>query len=410
MEDYFASYLKYAGAGESEPPIIFHRWSAISIVGALLSRKIWIPFGHSQIYPNQYIMFMGNPGARKSTAINIGVKLLKKLGYAKFAADKVSKEMFLKSMSNFTEPDFDDLDAVLDLSFDEPAESFIVAEEFTDFTGQNNMEFLTMLTKLWDNPPDYKHPKIHGKDVEVIKPTINILSGNTSQGFALAFPAEALGNGFLSRILLVYGETTGRKITFPKAADPKLAEEITEHLRKISHLKGECSIGTEARELCDRLYKEYVEPDDHRFKSYATRRFTHLLKLAMVIAATRLSLEISSKDLIRANTMLFVTESKMPRALGEFGKSKNSDVASGILDYLHSVRRPVGINDLWKKVHKDLNKQAELVDILKGLESAEKITRAQAGKVMGFVPVPKQAQEWAEDLLELDWMTIEELE
>jgi len=62
-EDYYQAYLRYAGAGVSEPPIIFHRWGCTSIIGALLGRQFSFPFGHSQIYPNQYITFMGPPGA-----------------------------------------------------------------------------------------------------------------------------------------------------------------------------------------------------------------------------------------------------------------------------------------------------------------------------------------------------------
>lgn len=410
MSDYFEAYFSYAGVGESEAPSIFHRWASISIVGALLARRIWMPFGHSSIYPNQYIMFMGSAGTRKSTAINIGAKLLKGTGYSKFAADRVSKEKFLMMMSSIDEADLDDPDALLELTVDEPAESYIVAEEFTDFTGMNNMEFYTMLTKLWDCPSEYLHPKIHGKDVEVNKPTVSILSGNTAQGFSLAFPAEALGNGFLSRVILVYGETTGRKITFPKPIEAHKRDLLIEHLKEIKKLSGACELTEEAKAICDRIYKEYIPLDDHRFAGYTNRRFTHILKLAMVLAASRLSTTIEVIDILRANTLLYVTELKMPRALGEFGKSKYSDVASSIIEILHAAKRPVTVNELWKKTQKDFNKLAEFHDVMKNLQQAEKIQVMKIGSVVGYVPCSKPAQEWSEDLLVLDWLTLEELE
>lgn len=410
MNDYFEAYFSYAGVGESEAPSIFHRWASISIIGATLARRIWLPFGHSSIYANQYVMFMGSAGTRKSTAINIGAKLLKGTGYNKFAADRVSKEKFLMMMSSIDEDALDDPDALLELTVDEPAESYIVAEEFTDFTGMNNMEFYTMLTKLWDCPSEYLHPKIHGKDVEVIKPTVSILSGNTAQGFSLAFPAEALGNGFLSRVLLVYGEPTGRKITFPKPLEEAKRAKLIEFLREVKTLAGECSLTDDAKALCDRVYKEYIPIDDHRFVGYANRRFTHLLKLAMIIAATRLSLVITSEDILKANTLLYVTELKMPRALGEFGQSKYSDVSSAIIDILHAAKRPVTVNEIWKKVQKDFNRMSEFHDVLKNLQQAEKIQTMKLGNIVGFVPCSKPAQEWKEDLLVLDWLTLEELE
>lgn len=408
MLDYFASYLQYAGAGQSEPPIIFHRWTAASIVGALLGRQAYIPFGHSKIYPNQYIMFMGSAGSRKSSAINIGAKLLKAQGYTRFASDRTSKERFLMDMMQGFE-EAEDIEDLIELTLDEPSEMFIVAEEFTDFTGEGNSEFITMLTKLWDNPDEYKQPKLHGKSAEVCKPTVNILSGNTPQNFALAFPAAALGNGFLSRIILVHGDTSGRKVTFPAAPDEVIKQGLIHHLKQIKQVCcGEFIITQEGRALCERIYTEFVELDDARFKSYSTRRFTHLLKLSIILAATRLSTTIEVEDILRSNTMLHVTEGKMPKALGEFGKSKFSDVTNTILEVLDHTHVPLNSTALWKRVSKDLTKITELAEILKGLVHAERIQQVTVGKITGFLPLKKARMEWKNDLLVPDWLTDEE--
>lgn len=400
--------MEYAGLGVSEPPALFHRWSSIAIIGTLLGRQIWLPFGHSKIYPNQYIMFMGSPGSRKSTAINIGAKLLKETGYNRFASDRTSKERFLMDLQQF-DLDPDSIDDLEMLTLDEPAEVCVLAEEFTDFIGHNNMEFLTMLTKLWDNPEEYTHPKIHGKSVIVTKPTVNILSGNTAQNFAMAFPAEALGSGFLSRMLLVYGEPTGRKVTFPPPPDAILKARLKEHLIKIKKdCRGPFEISTEAEALCTRIYSEFVEMDDHRFHSYGTRRFTHLLKLAMILACADLRTTLLAEDVIHANTLLFYTEHNMPKALGEFGKSKFSDVANAILQMLDHAVKPVTTQELWKRVSKDLNKIAELAEIMKNLIQAEKIQTVTVGKHSGYLPLKKMRASWDASLLDESWLTEEE--
>ncbi len=407
--DFFGAYMTYAGVGVSEPPAIFHRWSCCSIIGALLGRQAYLPFGHGSIFPNQYIMFMGAPGSRKSTAINIGKKLLSASGYSRYAADKVSKERFLMDMKQFESNDLLDAADLEMLTLDEPAEVFVVAEEFTDFVGNNNMEFITMLTKLWDCPSEYINPKIHGASVKIEEPTVNILGGNTVQGFALAFPAEALGNGFLSRLLFIHGDTTGRKVTFPAVPDPLLVAFLANHLKEIkARVKGEFIMGEEVKALCTRMYEEYVDIDDIRFKHYGSRRFTHLLKLSMIIAAADLSMEIKVKHLMRANTMLATAEHHMPKALGEFGKSKYSDVSNQILDHLSKSIKPVNINALWKVVAKDLTKMSELGDIIKNLIGAEKIQTVNVGGVQGFLPKHNLGAEWAEDLLEPTWLTSEE--
>lgn len=407
--DFFSAYMDYAGVGVSEPPAIFHRWSCASIIGALLGRQAYLPFGHSSIFPNQYIMFMGAPGSRKSTAINIGKKLLSASGYSRYAADKVSKERFLMDMKQYDDSSLLDANELEMLTLDEPAEVFVVAEEFTDFVGNNNMEFITMLTKLWDCPSEYVNPKIHGASVRIEEPTVNILGGNTVQGFALAFPPEALGNGFLSRLLFIHGDTTGRKVTFPAVPDPLLVAFLSNHLKEIKDkIKGAFTLAPGVEALCDRMYREYVDIDDIRFKHYGSRRFTHLLKLSMIIAATDLSLVIEKKHLLRANTMLSTAERHMSKALGEFGKSKYSDVANQILDHLNKSNKPVNINTLWKVVAKDLAKMSELGDIMKNLIGADKIQTMNLGGVQGFLPKHTGRVEWKEDLLESDWLTSEE--
>lgn len=410
ISDFFASYMQYAGVGVSEPPAIFHRWSCASILGALIGRQAYLPFGHSSIFPNQYIMFMGAPGTRKSTAINIGKKLLSAAGYSRYAADKTSKERFLMDMRQYDDNVLKDAEDLEMLTLDEPAEIYVVAEEFTDFVGNNNMEFITMLTKLWDCPPDYTNPKIHGVSVTVDKPTVNIVGGNTVQGFSLAFPAESLGNGFLSRLIFVHGDTSGRKVTFPEAPDPIVVAQLAQRLMDIkATIKGEFTLGTEERALCDRIYKEFTDIDDVRFKHYSTRRFTHLLKLSMLVAASDLSMAIGVKHILRANTMLAYAERHMPKALGEFGKSKYSDVANQILDHLNKATKPVNINSLWKVVANDLSKLSELGDIVKNLIGADKIQQLSMGGVTGFLPKHREAEEWKPELLEPNWLTGEEL-
>lgn len=407
MDDFFERYLEYAGVGTSEAPTIFHRWSIVSAIGALLGRQIYLPFGHSKIYPNQYIMIMGSPGSRKSTAMGVAKGLLAEAGYKRFGPDKTSKERFLMEMKQYEDSyDIEELEA---LTLDEPAEVYVVASEFTDFVGSNNMEFITMLTNLWDNPSEYKNPKIHGASVIVHEPTVNIIGGNTTQGFALAFPPESLGNGFLSRVIFVYGEPNGIKIAWPKPSDPLIGAELVTRLKEVSKtVKGEVTLGPGVVELGDRIYKEFRDIDDARFKHYSTRRFTHLLKLSMIIAATRISTQIEKEDMLKANTLLHHTESNMPKALGEFGKSKYSDVTNQVLDHLNHSSIPVGINDLWKIVSKDLPKLQDLVEIMKNLQTADKVMQVTLKGKQGFVTKHAEKVQWAADLLMEDWLREEE--
>lgn len=409
--EFFELYLEYAGVGYSEAPTIFHRWSCFSAIGALLGRQAYLPFGHSNIYPNQYVMLMGSPGARKGTAINIAKDLLRQAGYTRFGPDKSSKEKFLTEMKQFNDDDLGPLDVeeLEALTLDEPSEIYVVAGEFTDFVGQNNMDFVTMLTNLWDNLPEYKNPKLTGKSVMVHKPTVNIIGGNTPQGFALAFPPEAIGNGFMSRLILVHGEPTGTKITWPKASDAVMGAGLANHLREVKErIKGEFTKGPGVEEIGDRMYKEAVEVDDHRFKHYSSRRLIHLLKMAMILAASDLTMEINVGHMLKANTLLAFTEGKMPKALGEFGKSKFSEVANSIVEILSNAKRPMSLQDIFKKVSTDISKLTDLGDIMKNLQHAGKVQLIPLVGKTGYLPLHEDKAAWSSDLILPEWLTEEE--
>ena len=407
---FFQKYFDYVG--NSEAPVAYHRWSAISVVGALLGRQYRFPFGHFELYPTQFILLIGGAGSRKSSAIGIAEKLAKAAGYTSFADDRLSKEMFLKSMMKEEMPlveDDDDLADLLDLTFDEPSEKYIVADEFLDFMGMNNLEFMTMLTKLWDSKDEYRHPKLHGDDVVVTKPTVNILAGSTLTNLTLAFPPEVVGHGFLTRMLIIQADPSGNKITWPKPPDPDAKRDLVTHLKKMKEVvRGVAEVEPAALKILDRMYKDFVPIDDPRFASYSNRRFSHLLKLCLVLAASRLSTTISVSDALEANTILHYAECRMPKGLGEFGKGRYSSVQTEILDIMQSSHKPLTIPEIWRFVGTDSSKQGELVDIMKGLLTANKIGPDPQGGA-GMVAIQHTREEWGKGLILDDFLELEEM-
>ena len=110
-----------------------------------------------------------------------------------------------------------------------------------------------------------------------------------------------------------------------------------------------------------------------RFDTYSNRRFTHLLKLLLPVVAARLGNRVTERDVVYANTILTHTEHLMPKALGEFGKAKHSEVAHKVIQILEGAGVPLTITDVWKFVIQDLEKLSDLADIMKNLVVAEKV-------------------------------------
>lgn len=399
--DFFSRYLSYTE--DTESPRIYHRWCALSSVGALLSRNLYITQGHFKVFPNLYCMLMGDPAARKSTAIKLARRLISAAGYSSFAVDKCSKEQFLINLSGNSSTlatpkkvgtvggKYDDT-TYLNLFGDtgeagNPKEVFITADEFNDFAGTGNSEFYTTLSNLWDW--DKQEPfsqTFRSSQVEIFQPTISLLGGNTQEGFTRAFPPDILGHGFLSRLILIHGSRTDRRIAFPRVPSAEDTEFLVKYLSAIRQQfvkPVELTINPEARTVLEIIYTDSPEINDIRFIGYNNRRFTNLLKLCVIISGSELNSELTPEVVIKANTILTAAELVMPQALGEFGKGKNSDVSNKIMRILDEATAPIDISSIWTQVHKDLNKIADLGDIMTGLQQAGK---AQHVSSRGWLP------------------------
>ena len=403
-EDFIDLYLQYTN--QTECPTFFHRWTAVTCLSAFLGRQTLFRFGHFNIRPNLYTMLIGSPGTKKSSAIKIGAMLLKQAGYNTFAARKTRQEKFLLDLAEQSEKKdlssnpggFDILEQNLwgEDSLDEasnyknkpPAECFIAADEFNNFIGLGNLDFVSILGELWDYEGVYDYKLKNAKSVYIPNPHISILGGNTPTGFAQAFPTESIGQGFFSRLLLIYGEPSGVKYTIPPAPDLEIQTRLIELLDKIKErVPAELKMNKPALDLLHKIYHEWEGIDDVRFEHYTNRRLVHLLKLCLVMTASRAGTEMTVKDLVKANTLLSFTEQLMPKALGEFGKSKNSDVAHKVMAAIDAAahKAPISFQELWKIVHTDLDSRTQLVDIIDNLQAAEKIQTVPTG----FLPIKK---------------------
>lgn len=401
-------YLEYTK--ETESPYIYHRWCAIAGLGAILGRNFHLQHGGNRIYPNIYTMLVGQPGARKTTAIRSIRKLCIASGYENIAADKTTKEKFLMDLQGGQENNAETGRYSGGRTYDTataqnlwgpatdndgtPREVFITADEFNDFTGQNNVDFFRLLGVLWDYEGVYKSRIKNGVSVAIPEPTVSILAGITPQDFALTFPAEAMGIGFLSRLLLIQGEKSARKYTIPPTPSKELRDELINFLKKIQQqIRGEAKITPEALEILHKIYHEWQDLQDVRFRNYSTRRFTQLLRIVLICAASKELVEIKAEEVIEANTYLSAAEVEMPSALGQFGKGKHSAIADKLMTLLNTAIKPLGFKELWAEVHKDLDKAADMAVIVQGLEQAEKIHHVKSLAGNGWLArAPKKKQ------------------
>jgi Protein of unknown function (DUF3987) len=416
-DDFFNHYISFMADSAGEVPAFFNRWSLISGIGALLGRRYYFSHGNFQINPNIYCMLIGSPGTRKSSAIKLMKKFILATGYETIAASKTTKEKFILDLAGMGDESDSSSLSVLEQNLwgdgadsQEDAEIFVMADEFNNFFGNGNIEFISLLGEFWDYEGIYESRSKHSKPVRVSNPTVSILGGNTPTNLATAFPPEVIGQGFFSRILLIYGEPNGRRIAFPTTPSAQESSIIIEYLRKIRSLAGGITLTSEAQNLLERIYSEFTGFTDARFESYSNRRFNHLIKLCLVTAASRLSTKIERRDVIYANTVLVHTEHLMPKALGEFGKSRNSDISHRIITILENADGVMTLRDLWKHTSSDLEKMADLAILMQNLLAADKVQsiRTSTGTEAGFLVKRMIQVEHNTDFVDFNLLTPEE--
>ena len=372
-------YLKTLGESNSECSEFAHIWCLISAVGALLERRVTLPFGDGHIVPNQYVMLIGEPGSRKSTAIKRVIKLMQESGYTKFAADKATMQSLFRDLAGLDEfgnpLGTDDLAGVdirdLNLGDAEYTPIAIFQDEFADFLGMNNLEFVRNLGTLWDIDKSYDYRVKGAKPIKIPTPTINILGGTTGSQYHKMFPPEMEGQGFLSRLIRVAVPETGRRIPSPPKMNLELKTQILSVFQRLQLLSGDAKLTEEADEFRKKQYITWGGLRDKRFITYETRRYIHMLKLAIIKAACSLKLTIELEDIKWANTFLSYTEFHMGTAVGFYGKSENGDVATILLNTLSRADRPLAAQELFKPVAQHLRSMQDMWQLLQNLQAAD---------------------------------------
>jgi hypothetical protein len=398
--EYLNEYLEMVE--DTESPRLFHVWSAISIMAAALGRRCWFPFGVGNIYANHYTLLVGTPGTRKSTASSMAKRVLSDSTGVRFAPKDTggqrqglvvamqgrpeqkeflgAVEIAANSIAGLT---LEDIQEVTDTPEDEAIQfvsaadkhhMMIVSGELGQFIGQNNKQLLDFLTAMWDGE-DYEY-QIKSGVTTLKNPLLNLLGATTPTSIAQNMPPAAGGQGFLSRVILVYGARKYKSVARPVAPEQGLVSRVQERLRTAYYeLAGAFTESDEARDYSISLYDYTLDISDSRFGYYNERRYTHLIKLAMCLCAGRGSQVIGVEDYAEAHRILRATERGMPDALGEFGMNPLAQLKQNILEQIRaSIVIPMEV--VQAMFHRDARPQ-EIGEVINDLSRMKQIKLSQ---------------------------------
>lgn len=352
-----------------EVPTLFTIWSGLWLLSTCIKREAWIKWYPNDQYGNLYVILTGPAGSRKSTTIDeIGIKIVKSMQQfiqdkniqqmknINIIKDKMTPESLLNSMLPENKPGkqafiFTDTEGnpLLDkhnrpIRYKATSETGVVLSEMASSIGKRSYTdgFVEILLDLY-NPRDTWDWTTMARSKQTLKRTyLSLLAATTPSGFKNSVPQAAMGDGFLSRCILVYQDKNNRVFSIPRIVkNGPTMTELSERLAWIcENTLGEFSLSDEAFARYDSWYRDfrdYLEatPEEQGFKS---RMNINVLKVAFLLRANRYDTSdklISLADVEDSINLLTYTYAKSAELLLSMSSTELQKHIARIESYLN---------------------------------------------------------------------------
>jgi hypothetical protein len=229
----------------------------------------------------------------------------------------------------------------------------IYSKEFTVFLGYHNHELMSTLCDWYDCDRRWSYETIARKKEEIVGVWVNLIAGTTPDLIQSSLPIESIGGGLTSRIIFVFEEKRDKIVPLPTqtAAEKDLFSHLVSDLEKISMMSGTYRWTEDfSNKWTDFCYECENKPPfyDSRFDGYMGRRRNHIMKLTMIMSASKgdHGLVLTGEDFDDAYKILTETEVKMPLVFRGVGKSDISSILHRVIAYLKTS--PVNEIPIWR--------------------------------------------------------------
>lgn len=381
LTDWIDSYLSYTY--NSEPPELFHLWVAISTIASALERKCIINWGPLRFHPNMYIVLCAPPGkARKGTAMSYGENFLTKMGI-KLAAESATREALVRFIMEAFDTEVDEITGEMY----HHSSVTIYSPELTVLLGYKQQQLMMDLTDWFDcgRGPEgvWTYRTKHQGVDEIIGIWVNLLGATTPDLLRSTLSLDAFGGGLTSRMIFVFEEDKRKSCPAPflTPQEIQIGEDLYYDIEQIHLLKGQFKPNSEFIDLWVEWYmaqdRKQIFEDPH-LAPYCERRPVHIMKLSMILSASRSdSMVMTASDLQRAINLLERTELKMPKTFSGIGKSPHAEVLSKVMAEI-GLAGEISKTTLMRKFYQDADDRVMEI-IIETLQSMGFIDRKETG-------------------------------
>ena len=293
QDGWFADYYKYTENSEADP--CYHFWVGVSVIAATLGRNVCIRMGHATIYPNHYIMLVGRTGNRKSSAIRIGEDLLREAGIGGYIFHSECTKRGIAAA----------------LKGEESA--LLIGTDHTVFLSKEHYKagLVPFLSRLYDG-------RMTRRGSEPKSVCFNFLADVTFQWLREEAHPTFLSPDFMSRFILAVANRH-RFLFYPHLRDEELRTRLVAKLREMAKWNGEIRLSIQASRFLARWYPLIVSGEhrlirNSRVDGWHSRKAVHILKLSLVLCASRGLKEISYEILEEAMRIIDSVEEQIMEA------------------------------------------------------------------------------------------------
>lgn len=372
LSDWIDTWLDYND--NTEPPVSYHLWTALSILSAAVERKVYLQW-HTKIYANLYVVLVGPAGkTKKGTAMGPGLSMLRKLESLNIAAEATTKEALVDSLKKHG-----------DRSFQHPTDPgniykysamTVYSEELTVFLGYSNVDLMAWLCDWYDCRADWTY-RTRGRGEEALSNVwVSLFGAITPALLQSTMPTDMLGGGLASRTIYVYEQNRRKKVPVPYEYNEQtqmfdliqhhaFESDLFRDLETISNLTGQFRFTKEFLQFWEHWYTKSRPPkiEDPRMETYRQRRPTHFLKLSMLLNISRCDdMLLTVEDAERAIAILEKTEERMHMTFAGMGKSDMAQLTQEIQTYI-GLEKSVRYSDIVRRFHFDASHE-ELARII----------------------------------------------
>jgi hypothetical protein len=350
---WLGAYLAYSR--ESNAPSAYHFWTGVSLLGAAMRRNVYLPLGPYKLFPNHYLMVVGDSAIGKGTAFGIGEPIIHRANdlvvdyFKEFhwaPGIECPPDRRVKVLEKILTPErmletLPPTDVDLDVEPDNPempvklvgddSVGMLMNEELVSLAAKHlhgSSGLFHLITALYSCPEiPFTKGTVTRKNNTLRNVALTVALGSTLEWINKSITPDMFEGGFMSRCMFCYRTREYERHYYhydiAPPQDPVLKGVLARTLvpwmvlgpaRACIFTKGARALWTT---ICDFNQKAMGSATDPRLIPYYRRRDNHIGKLAMVLMASDLIADFETFDLelLEARPSFTLTEDILHRAM-----------------------------------------------------------------------------------------------